>query len=147
MTANLVTTARRLKERIERRLELAAEDAFTLTELLIVLVVMGILLEMSVPAYTSIQASAQQKAALTSVQGIKPALALYFSDNGTYRGASIANLNSRYNLNLSTKFDLPDPKLTDTSFCATYTESPGGYVAVLQGPGDLGSVDIALTCP
>lgn len=57
---------------------------FTIVELLVVIVVIGILAAITVVAYGSIQASAKYSRAASDIKNTQKAIELYFADNGTY---------------------------------------------------------------
>jgi prepilin-type N-terminal cleavage/methylation domain-containing protein len=65
--------------RLQRRL--AGEEGFTLIELTIVLVVMGILLSIAVPSYLSFQDKATKEAAKANVSHALRAVESYANDN------------------------------------------------------------------
>lgn len=70
---------RACQSRLQRRL--AAEEGFTLIELTIVLVVMGILLSIAVPSYLSFQDKASKTAAKSNVSHALRAVESYANDN------------------------------------------------------------------
>ena len=61
---------------------------FTIVELLIVIVVIGILAAISLVAYTNIQSKARDSDRKSDIAAIKKALELYYIDNGTYPSSS-----------------------------------------------------------
>ncbi|MEM8863319.1 MAG: type II secretion system major pseudopilin GspG [Chloroflexota bacterium] len=60
------------------------ESGFTLVELLVVLVIIGLLVTISTPRVLQYLASAKVDAARTQISNFESALELYFIDNGTY---------------------------------------------------------------
>ncbi len=58
--------------------------AFTIVELLIVIVVIAILAAISIVAYNGIQSRARDAERSSEMQALEKALALYFIDNGSY---------------------------------------------------------------
>jgi len=62
----------------------ALKQGFTIVELLIVIVVIGILAAISVIAYNGIQANARFSAYKSDIQSINRAIQLYHADNGVY---------------------------------------------------------------
>ena len=69
---------------------------FTIVELLIIIVIIGILAAISVVAYNGIQQRARDSARTSDIAGVQKALELYRADNGTY--PSVGTDNSGYNL-------------------------------------------------
>ena len=147
MTDLIPSVAKRAVQRIERRLELGAETAFTIIELLIVLMVLAILLEMAIPAYLSLQDRAERRAAASSVRVIEPGIALWYADFGTYVGVTPVQLNSRYNLGIDASRYKFGSTNTSASYCVQYQRTGNTYTAVLSSPpGDI-TVGSAITCP
>jgi len=68
----------KLRKRITR------EEGFTLIELLIVLVILGILLAIAVPAYLGFKDKANNRAAEANVRAAMPSAEAYYESNGTY---------------------------------------------------------------
>lgn len=137
--------AQRLVARVAARLR-NDEDGFTLIEMLNVMLIMGILMSISVSAFTTLHARAEKRTAQANVSAILPAVREWRADNGTYAGMTIALLNSLY-LNGAidvTYYDV-GPTLTDTFFCVQYTVPTGAYIAkadalssnITVGPGNI----------
>jgi prepilin-type N-terminal cleavage/methylation domain-containing protein len=108
------------------------EHGFTLIELLYVLVVIGVLLAIAVPAFLGFKDRAQQRTAAANVRSAVPDAEAYYTDNGTYTGMDLAALQT---------LDHVDPGLTvfsdATHYCLSDVDGP--HVAKVVGPG--GTVD------
>jgi prepilin-type N-terminal cleavage/methylation domain-containing protein len=126
--------AGRLTARVDARLRVA-EEGFTLIEMVNVLLILGILMSISVSAYSTLHARAEQKSAAANISAILPAIASWRNDNGTYAGMTMALLNSTYldgTVDV-TYFDV-GPTLSDTQYCVQYTVPTGDYTAKVQSP-------------
>ncbi len=82
---------------LERRLKHAAgalqgEDGFSLVELLVVLIVIGLLTAISIPAFIGQQNKAHDAEAKTAARTAQIAMETYFVDHRSYRGATAAEL-------------------------------------------------------
>ena len=78
-TVNAAARIRRFVERVQRRL--AAEEGFTLVELTIVLLILGILLTIAVPSYLSFKDRSYKTAAKADVAQAMRSVILYGADN------------------------------------------------------------------
>lgn len=76
----------KLRKRIE------SEKGFTLIEMLIVIIILGILLAIAVPAYLSFRDRAHTSAAQANIRAAVPAMEAYNADNGGYAGMTLAGL-------------------------------------------------------
>ncbi len=65
---------------------------FTIVELLIVIVVIGILAAITIVAYNGIQQRAKNNAITSTVVGYVKALSLYAADTGTYPGGATSTI-------------------------------------------------------
>ena len=81
--------------------------AVTLTELLTVIMIMGIIIAFGIPQYVNVIKNARQKTAKTCLGLIKDAQSTYFDDNGIYyKGTSttIVTINTALNLAITGDF-------------------------------------------
>ncbi len=72
------------------------QSGFTIVELLIVIVIIGILAAITIVAYNGIQQRARDSARTSDIAGIQKALELYRADNDSYPSAGSDNVG--YNL-------------------------------------------------
>jgi type IV pilus assembly protein PilA len=113
------------------------ESGFTLIEVLIVLVIIGILLAIAVPSYLVFRKRADQTAAKSNIRTAIPSIETYRSDNGSYTGISATALKASYDAGLP-----PTAKLSVAAAGTGYTimwdsngATTGGCTASYTGPG------------
>ena len=83
----MITT---LRKRIE------SEKGFTLIEMLIVIIILGILLAIAVPAYLNFRDRANRSAAQSNIRAMLHAVEAYNADTPGYTGMTVALLQSTY---------------------------------------------------
>jgi prepilin-type N-terminal cleavage/methylation domain-containing protein len=74
----------------------AAEDGFTLVELVVVLVIMGILALVAIGLHQSARERSGDVTAQANIRIAIPAIEAYRSDNGGYAGMSVPALQASY---------------------------------------------------
>src|SRR5438874_7473455 len=83
----------KLRQRLARE-----EDGFSLIELLVVIIILGILLAIAIPSYLTFKGRANQSAAKADVRAAVPAVEAYNADNtgtgasGGYTGMTVSAL-------------------------------------------------------
>lgn len=125
---------------------------FTIVELLIVIVVIGILALLVITTYSGIQAKARNAKRQTDIQSIQTQLEAYFSQNGYY--PSLANMNdSSWRTTNMKSLDanaLVDPSSTcnpSTTACLVSTPTAKSYsYQVTQSDGTTSCETDATTC-
>ncbi len=122
------------------------QQGFTIVELLIVIVVIGILAALVITTYAGIQAKARNSKRQTDVQNIQTQLEAYFQTAGNY--PSLANMNSSTFLSTSMKSldtgALTDPQGSSSALVATPAAKVYAY-APLNASGTSCEAD-ATTC-
>jgi type IV pilus assembly protein PilA len=119
-----------------------AESGFTLMELLVVLVILGVLLSIAVPAYLTMTSKAEHATAEANVRAAVPAVEAFYADNSTYVGMdNPANGTppgiSQYDPGSAGKIHVStNPAPSQTSYCIYSTQ--GGSTYFKHGPaGDI----------
>lgn len=107
---------------------MSRDDGFTMIELLIVLVILGILTLAAAPSYLGFKDRAMKNAAAANVRNAAEAAQLYFQDNQSYVSMTSAALLG-YNRSLPT---IALTHLTATSYCIASTV--GVWTAFKGGP-------------
>jgi type IV pilus assembly protein PilA len=113
-----------------RRSPVSGEAGFTLVELLIVLVIVGVLLAIAVPSYLGHRERAIERTAWSNLRQAVPAAELYYQDNGSYSLMTRAELLA-LNVGLSPTLDVASA--SPTGYCLTTTVS--GRPWSISGPG------------
>lgn len=75
---------------------LRREDGFTLVELIIVMLIIAILLAVAIGFHTQARDRATDATARANIRIAVPAVEIYRSDNGTYSGMTLAQLQTLY---------------------------------------------------
>ena len=84
----------------DRRATLADEAAFTLVELLVVVLILGALVAIAVPAYLNFTGKAQSTAAAAEVREAITDANAYYADNESYTGMTPPSLVAHYDSGL-----------------------------------------------
>jgi prepilin-type N-terminal cleavage/methylation domain-containing protein len=147
------------------RSRLSAEEGFTLVELTVVLLILGILLTIAVPSYLSFKDRANKTAVQADVAQALRSVASYGADNfpgsandpnagssttdSGYSGITLAALATKYDASISTVAGAPyvvNPAgfaASSTDFCLT--AALGRWVAAQHGAGGTVSVGTLFT--
>jgi type IV pilus assembly protein PilA len=122
----------KLRKRIE------SEKGFTLIEMLIVIIILGILMAIAVPAYLKFRDRANEAAAKSNVRAAVPAVEAYGADHDGYTGMTLGpttppgdNLRDKYDAAIDITIDT-SPAPSATTYCIQSTE--GGKTFHKAGP-------------
>ena len=75
----------------------AGEEGFTLVELLVVIIILGVLLAIAIPSYLTFRTRANKSAAQSNVGAAVPGIEAYNADHATgYSGVNLAKLQASY---------------------------------------------------
>jgi general secretion pathway protein G len=128
------------KRQTPRRL---GRTGFTLIEILLVVVIIGILVAVAAPRLTGRVLKAQIAATRASIDGIKTAIDVYEVDNGTYPGSLQNLITAGSELNWNGPY-LREGRIPVDSWATpfNYTPKEGGYEIRSAGPDrQFGSAD------
>ena len=113
----------KLRKRIE------SEKGFTLIEMLIVIIILGILIAIAVPAYLGFRERAHDASAKSNVRAAVPAVEAYGADNDGYTGMDTAALLA---IDAAIAVTVSGAVPTDTTYCIQSVE--GGQTWSKAGP-------------
>ncbi len=108
------------------------ESGFTLVELLVVMLILGILAAIAIPAFFSQRDKAKDSDAKAQANSAQTAIESYATDNnGSYAGATLAKLQAIEPTIKSTVADADS--LTSNTYTVTATSSTGNTFSVTAG--------------
>ena len=123
-------------EKLQKRL--AGDGGFTLIEMLVVIIIMGILLAIAIPSYLSFRGRANTAAAQANVQAAVPGMEAYNADHGTagYTGVTLTKLQGSYDAGIK---NIVIVSASTSTYCIESTVGTSSYhkagpsAAVQQG--------------
>jgi type IV pilus assembly protein PilA len=121
---------RKLRERISQ------EQGFTLIELLVVILIIGILAAIALPAFLGQREKAQDAEAKTAVRTSATAMKTFYTDNQTYVGATVAELQKiEPSLAQGQGATLAISGLAADTYTVDVTSKTGNHFKVAEGAG------------
>lgn len=147
---------KRIMKYINRNSDINKKAGFTIVELLIVIVIIGILAAITIVAYNGVQARATFAAYRSDIDTINKAINLYYADNGAYPGNLAAgggcwtNSGTRNFISGLTPTYLPNLPLTPNASVGNYYAycfSTGGtnYKIMRLTPGGVALPEVEST--
>ena len=116
-------------KRIRSRPDRSSEQGFTVIELLVVIIIIGILLAIAVPSYLGFRDRASNHAAKENLRAALPVAQAYYVDNGEYTGMDAADLAS---IDSGISSTLTVVSVTPSTYCLADTVS--GKTWSVSGP-------------
>lgn len=118
------------------RRRLRADGGFTLVELLVVLIILGILILIAVSSYLGFRERAANAATRANLRAAIPAAEAYYSENSTYVGMDVTALRA---IDSGISPTLTVAAVSASSFCLT--DDVSGARWSVYGPGPRVPVD------
>jgi prepilin-type N-terminal cleavage/methylation domain-containing protein len=98
------------------------ERGYTLIELMIVLIMLGIVTLIALPSYLAFRVRANDVAAKSDLVSIANTITAFYGDNRTYVGMTLPGLKATYDQALDTStYVLPAADLSATEYCVETT--------------------------
>jgi type IV pilus assembly protein PilA len=131
---------------LKLRERMASDEGFTLVELLVVMLILGLLAAIAIPSFFNQRDKAKDADAKSATRTAQTAIETYATDNGgSYVGATVAALRTiEPALNDA---DLQAPtNLTATDYTVTVNSTTGNVFNINRGVGALLEGQTSLTC-
>ncbi|MFH1062352.1 MAG: prepilin-type N-terminal cleavage/methylation domain-containing protein [Candidatus Omnitrophota bacterium] len=103
---------------------------FTLVEMMIVVIIIGVLVGIAIPNYMRSVEVAKCSQAMGVLKNMRTAALDFFRENDTFSGMTLAALNTQVGANFADTRDwtFPEPTVTATTFTLTATRTGGPNV-------------------
>ena len=103
---------------------LRQDEGFSLIELLVVIIILGILMAIAIPSYLTFKGRANTSAAEENVRAAVPGMEAYAADHNGYTGANSAILQASYDAGIK---HVRVKSATATTYCIESTVGPSTY--------------------